>query len=54
MHITERDNLVILLYGFTGKKENKVDQIHVNKTKRLQEEYKTRVDVIKQKQRKKS
>jgi hypothetical protein len=54
MHITERGNLVILLYGFTGKKENKVDQIHVNQTKRLQEEYKTRVEAIKQKQRKKS
>ncbi len=31
--------LVVLLFGFTGKKENKVDNVHVNRAKNMRDEY---------------
>jgi hypothetical protein len=43
MHITEKGNLIILLFGFTGKNENKVEQVHVNRANRMHSEYKERV-----------
>lgn len=46
LHTTDRGSLTILLYGFTGKKENKVDQVHVNAGKRLRDEYRTRRTAI--------
>ncbi len=46
LHTTDRGSLTILLYGFTGKKENKVDQVHVNVGKRLRDEYRARRDLI--------
>jgi hypothetical protein len=42
MHITEKGHLHVLLFGFTGKKENKVDNEHVQRAKALRDEYKAR------------
>lgn len=32
------EGLVVLLFGFTGKKENKVDAEHVNRAQRMRDE----------------
>jgi hypothetical protein len=39
VHITEHGNLHVLLFGFTGKKEDKVDQVHINRARRMRDEY---------------
>ena len=46
IHITDVGNTDILLFGFGGKKENKVDQAHVNTARRLRDEYHRRRVVI--------
>jgi hypothetical protein len=53
MHITEKGNLHILLFGFTGKNENKVDTVHVLRAQRMQREYQTRADAIRKRGKKK-
>ena len=44
IHVFDRFNTVVLLYGFTGKKEDKVPDYHVNQAKRLRDEYRERRD----------
>ncbi len=46
LHTTDRGNLIVLLYGFGGKNENKVEQRHVNAGQRLRDEYERRRNVI--------
>jgi hypothetical protein len=42
MHTTDAGQTDVLLFGFGGKKENKVDQVHVNRAMRLRDEYRRR------------
>lgn len=46
IHTMDKGNVYVLLFGFDGKKEDRVDQIHVNRAIRMQEEYKRRRDAI--------
>jgi hypothetical protein len=49
IHTTDKWQLVVLLFGFTGKKENKIDQVHVNESERMRDEYRSRRASIEQK-----
>lgn len=49
--MTDADGLIILLCGVTGKKENKIDEVHVNYAKRLRDEYRQRRAAIDQRLR---
>jgi hypothetical protein len=44
IHVFDRCNTVILLFGFEGKKENRVAREHVERAKRLRDEYRQRLD----------
>jgi len=46
IHVTDKWHFVVLLFGFTGKKENKIDQVHINEAERLRDEYRARRSVI--------
>lgn len=46
MHTMEKINNYVLLFGFDGKKEDKVETEHVNRAVRMQAEYKRRRDEI--------
>jgi hypothetical protein len=42
VHITDREHLQILLFGFSGKKEDDVETCHVVAAKRWRDEYRQR------------
>lgn len=42
MHLTDIGQTDILLFGFGGKKEDKVDTMHVKRAMRMRDEYRTR------------
>lgn len=44
LHVFDRFGTVVLLFGFGGKKEDKVAQHHVNEAQRLRDEYRRRRD----------
>lgn len=46
VHITDRWQVDILLFGFDGKKEDRVDEVHVLKAIRLRDEYLKRRDAL--------
>jgi hypothetical protein len=46
VHITDVGQTDVLLFGFGGKKEDKVDLAHVNRAQRLRDEYRRRRAVI--------
>ncbi len=51
VHTTEAGNIHVLLFGFGGKKENKVDQAHVRRAERMAAEYLGRRNTIEQRVR---
>jgi hypothetical protein len=46
MHTTDIRHTDVLLFGFGGKKENKVDQVHVNRAQKMRDEYRQRRSAI--------
>lgn len=48
MHTTDVQHVDVLLFGFGGKNENKVKEVHVNRAKRLRDEYLRRRGEIEQ------
>jgi hypothetical protein len=48
VHTTEQGNLHILLFGFTGKKENRTEARYESYAVRLRDEFRARRDAIKQ------
>ena len=51
MHTTDAGNTDVLLYGFGGKKEDRVDQVHVLAAQRFRDEYRRRRAEIEQRVR---
>lgn len=46
IHTTEKGQILVLLFGFTGKKENRIDQVHLNEAVRMRDEYLSRRPAI--------
>jgi hypothetical protein len=42
VHTTAKGGLYVLLFGFEGKKENKIETIHIERAKRMQSEFRGR------------